>query len=90
MTINVDKAVCENIEALQFEVESRKDIIVQFLSGSVKMDTDVFAKYHKEYQEYHKRYNKAKQEMVDIYLGVEGRNSNWSLEFSTGELTVEG
>lgn len=89
MTIKIDKTICENIETLQFEVESRKDIIVQFLAGGVKMDTEMFTKYHKDYQDFHKRYNKAKQDMVEKYLGAEGRSKNWTLEFATGELTVE-
>lgn len=87
MTINVEKTLVEKIEALQYEVESRKDVISQILANGFKTSGDTFAKYQAEYKEYFIQYNKAKKEMLDTY----GVNSNtiWSLDFASGVLTVE-
>lgn len=89
MMIIIDKIICENIEALQYEVESRKDVIIQALSGSVKMKSEMFDRYHKEYQEFFKKYNQAKSEMVKKYLPNEDGKKSWSLDFNSCELTVE-
>lgn len=89
MIITIDKSICENIEALQYEVESRKDVIIQALSGSVKMKSDMFDDYHKKYQEFFKQYNQAKSEMIKKYLSNEDGKKAWSLDFSSCELTVE-
>ena len=87
--IKVDVETCKNIEALQFEIESRKDVIAQVLAGGANMNNAMFEKYHKEYQDFHKKYNQAKQAMADTYLAAESGNSNWTLQFATCELIVE-
>jgi hypothetical protein len=87
MTINVEKTLVEKIEALQYEVESRKDIISQILANGFKVAGDAFAKYQAEYKEYFIQYNKAKREMLDFY-GVKS-SSSWNLDFASCVLTVE-
>lgn len=89
MIIKIDSNICKNIEALQYEVESRKDIIVAVLSGTVSMKTDKFNDYHKEYQEYFKKYNQAKQDMVNKYIDPSFKNKAWNLTFDTCELLIE-
>ena len=87
MTINVDKTLVEKIETLQYEVESRKDVISQILAKGFKVAGDAFAKYQAEYKEYFIQYNKAKREMLNAY-GVDS-NSAWTLDFATCVLTIE-
>ena len=87
MTINVEKTLVEKIETLQYEVESRKDVISQILANGFKVAGDTFAKYQAEYKEYFIQYNKAKREMLNTY-GVDS-NSAWTLDFSTCVLTIE-
>lgn len=86
-TIIVDTAICEKIEALQYEVESRKDIITQVLAGMVHIVGDLFDKYQAEYRKYFIAYNKAKQDMLDAY-SIDN-TSNWNLDFRTHELTIK-
>lgn len=89
MIIKIDKELCVKIEALQYEVESRKDIIVAVLSGSLTMREDKFNAYHAEYQEFFKQYNKAKQEMIDKYIDPSLKTKSWNLTFNTQELIIE-
>jgi hypothetical protein len=84
MKIIIDEVRCTNIELLQFEVNSRKEIITGFLQTSLEK-TELFKQYEKEYQEYFKEYNKAKLEMLKTY-GISPK-ATWSLDFTTRELT---
>lgn len=86
-TIIVDEALCLKIEALQYEVESRKDVIAQILSGGFSINGTQFAQYQEEYKNFFIQYNKAKQELVNTYNI--GENKSWNLNFGTRELTIE-
>lgn len=86
MKIIVNKEIVEKIEVLQYEVESRKDIISQMLANGMNTSGDAFKRYHDEYQEYFIMFNKAKQEMLDIYKVP--KNTSWNLDFSSYELTT--
>lgn len=86
-TINVNKEIVSKIESLQYEVESRKDVISQILANGFKVAGDTFAKYQAEYKEFFIAYNKAKKEMLDA-CGVDS-NSMWNLDFASCVLTVE-
>lgn len=88
MKIIVREEICTNIEALQYEVESRKDIIVQVLAGAVHISGDLFKNYQEEYRDFFIKYNMAKQEMLDEYNIP--NNVAWNLDFRTRELSVEG
>ena len=85
--ITVDKKYVSKIEALQYEVESRKDVIAQILGNGFRVAGDTFSKYQDEYRDFFIQYNKAKQEMLDAY-GVDSKTA-WNLEFTSCELTVE-
>ena len=90
VTMKIDKEICNKIEALQYEVESRKDIITAVIAGTVNMKGDMFDKYHAEFQKYFTDYNKAKQEMMDKYITDPAlKNKNWNLTFNTCELVIE-
>lgn len=84
--IIVDEALTAKIEALQYEVESRKDIIAQILSGSLTVKGDHFKRYHEEYQQFFIDYNKAKQELIDAY---NLQDKAWNLDFRSRQLTIE-
>ena len=84
--IKVDETIVTNIEKLQYEVESRKDVIVALLSTTFTVDNARFEAYQNEYREYFTRYNQAKHDML-IKYGVPS-NVNWNLDFASRELTV--
>lgn len=84
MKIIIDEELCTKIEMLQYEVNSRKEIITMYLNmGTAK--TDSFEEYQKEYTTCYTEYNKAKQEMLNIYKVP--AKTNWNLDFATRELT---
>ena len=83
--IIVDEALCLKIEGLQYEVESRKDIITQILTGGIHIQGDLFAAYQEEYKQFFIAYNKAKQELIDLY-NIDTKN--WNLDFRSRELTI--
>lgn len=84
--IIVDEALSTKIEALQYEVESRKEIIAQMVGGSLVVKNDQFNRYHDEYKQFFIEYNRAKQELIDAY---NLQNYTWNLDFKTRQLTIE-
>lgn len=85
--ISIEKQYVDKIEALQYEVESRKDVIAQIIANGFKVTGDTFQKYQEEYRGFFVQFNKAKQEMLNDY-GI-GNNKAWNLDFAKCELTVE-
>jgi hypothetical protein len=85
MKIIIDGQLCTKIEMLQYEVNSRKEIITAYLQMSNNTASNLFKVYQDEYRQYFTDYNKAKQEMVDKYEVPVGRS--WNLDFATRELT---
>ncbi len=86
-SIIVNKELCEKIEALQYEVESRKEVISQVISTMTNTSSSLFAQYQEEFQKYYIEFNKAKAEMLRTY-GVKD-NVYWNLDFATCELIYE-
>lgn len=84
--IIVRDELCNKIEALQYEVESRKDVIAQIVAGSLVMKKESFDAYQNEYKQFFIQYNKAKQEMLDEYNV--SNDTMWSLDFNSKELTI--
>ncbi len=87
MQIIIDETLCNKIEGLQYEVESRKDIITQILAGNFTVRGELFNQYQQEYKQFFIDYNKAKQEMLLQY--DVGNNVVWNLDFRTRTLTIE-
>lgn len=74
------------IEALQYEVNARKDLCA-FMIDRGMGESEQFKKYHKEYIECSVQYNAAKQSLMEMYNLKQG--TNWNLKFETRELTYE-
>lgn len=85
MRILVDEELCTKIEMLQYEVNSRKEIITNFLHTNNGTSTPLFEAYQNEYKKYYTEYNKAKQELLKKYEVPSG--TSWKLNFATTELT---
>lgn len=80
----VPEELCSYIEALQYEVNARKDLCAFMIDHSM-MDSPQFERYHKEYIECNIKYNAAKDQLTKMF-NVKGP---WNLEFETRELTYE-
>ena len=88
MIITIPEDVVNNIQALQYEVESRKDLIAFMLDKGCDVHGDSFQMYHKEHQEFFDRYNRSKDDMQKRFLEpqINGRLLRWNLDFATREV----
>lgn len=78
------------IEALHYEVNSRKDLIAFMLNNNMRTDTEAYEKYNKEYKEFYVQYNEAKNKLEEMYVRAAVKNPiNWNLNFETSEVTIE-
>ena len=46
--IKIDEDISTKIEALQYEIDTRKDVIAFMIASDMNMETDAFKKYSKE------------------------------------------
>lgn len=77
------------IEALHYEVNSRKDLIAYMLNSNMRTDTEAYEKYNREYREFYVQYNEAKNKLEEMYVRTAVEDPiNWNLDFSTGEITI--
>ena len=84
--VKVDEKICRTIEALQFEVRARQDLLSFMLDGRSSTNSEQFEKYHDEYIQYHIEYEKAKKDLQDKY--VPAGNKRWELDFATCEVKI--
>ena len=78
------------IEALHYEVNSRKDLIAYMLNSNMRTDTEAYEKYNREYREFYIQYNEAKNKLEEMYVRTVIENpTSWNLNFETGEVTIE-
>ena len=78
------------IEALHYEVNSRKDLIAYMLNSNMRTDTEAYEKYNREYREFYIQYNEAKNKLEEMYVRTAVENpTSWNLDFETGEVTIE-
>jgi hypothetical protein len=88
--IKIDEALRNKIQRYQYETEARKELI-GFIATNPDLSSnqsEILARYEKEYMEFFKLYNEAKTEMINIYL-KDITYKSWNLDFYTCELTVE-
>ena len=85
LTIKIPYEVSIKIQALQYECESRKDLLTFMINNNTDIANDNFKKYHKEYQDFFTELNLLKEEMKHTYLDpkVPGKIIRWNLDFST-------
>lgn len=88
VTIRIPENVNNHIQAMQFEVESRKDLLAHMINSGVNITSDTFKAYEKEYQEFFVKYNLAKDEMQSTHLvpAVDGKLISWNLDFASCEV----
>lgn len=93
MIIEISKESANILEAYSYQVNSRKDIIIGVLTNSLSMNEERFIQYHKEYEQFYKAYQEAKEKLITPYIQEyfpdSWKNRNWRLNFSTGELEID-
>ena len=85
-----DEELVNKLEALNYEVNSRRDIIAFMLSGDY-LRTEAFAQYQQEYQNFYVQYDLLKKMLEDTYvkpLLKDDQTVSWNLDFASGELEI--
>lgn len=88
--IKIDEEITLKIEALQYEIDTRRDIITFMLASDMNTETESFKKYSKELTEFKIQYEEAKKLIEEDYVipMMEKQKCNWTLDFSTSEITI--
>ncbi len=94
VSLVVDEELSSFVEAANYEVNSRLDVISYMLSNNMSTGTDAFRSYQAELVEYKKKYELAKAEferkVVTPYLDEHGiPKANWNLDFTSHTVTLE-
>lgn len=86
--IRLDETFCNELQSLMYQVQCRAQIVRDILTGSVAVDSEMFKKYHDEYQEYFMYYELKKANMLETYVPEGLRDFSWNVDFSTQELIL--
>ena len=85
-----NERIISYLEDLSYEVDAHKDLLSFMIRTNIKPDNDSFRAYHEEYVRFFSQYETAKKEFAQQYvIPVAGDKVNWSLDFSTHEVTIE-
>lgn len=91
-TIQVDSKIVDTMQKLDLEMSSRKELIAFMLANSMNTNSEQFKEYENEYQKFFLEYSLRKSEIEKEYVLpnlTENQYANWTLDYSTGELTYE-
>lgn len=85
-----DREFINELEALQYDVQSRQSILAYMIEMDNNIQSNSFKEYAKEYQDIYIKYQMKKKELENLYIRPKILNPNkWNLDFYTGELTIE-
>ena len=92
--IEVDEELSNFVDAANYEVNSRLDVISYMLANNMTTTTDAFRSYQAELIEYKKKYDLAKAELekqvVTPFLDAHNiPKANWNLDFATHKITID-
>ena len=86
----VDREDANCVERIGYELSARQSIIKDMLQENAGIHTETFDAYHKELVEYNTKFELAKREIEKKYVlpVTEGKRAEWTLDYSTAELTI--
>lgn len=87
--VNVNKEMSDYLESLMYETNARKDIVAYMIDHGMTK-TESYDLYHKEYVEYHTKYEIAKHELEATYVyPISHGEVKWVMNFRTNQLEIE-
>lgn len=89
--ITVNQDTVNLLEALHYEVNSRREVIHFMLTKpDPGFNKELFDHYNKEYAEFYAQYDMAKNELQRTYVSDElvAKGAVWNLDFNSCILTV--
>ncbi len=89
MTKKVTQEWVNRIEALQYEVTARKELLTHMIGAGVSFEADGYRRYHAEYLDFFRKYEDAKEAFAEeyVYPETDGKRVDWNLDFRTCEVT---
>jgi len=82
----VPAELCDYVEGLQYEMESRKDLLAFMIGRDIMSES--FNKYHEEYLEYYSQFQAAKNFIANSYC-TEDNIVSWNLNYNLQTLEIE-
>ena len=84
-TVIIPEEIRNKIQALQYEVESRKDLLTYMAANGTDIHSEAFTSYHQDYQDFYVQYQAAKDELQNTILAptVPGKLNHWDLDFAS-------
>lgn len=87
--VDVTKEMSDYVESLMYETNARKDMVAYMIDHDMTKN-DAYDRYHKDYVEYHTKYEMAKRELEATYVHpLKLGNVKWTMNFRTHQLEVE-
>ena len=89
--IIIEEALVNYIEGLDYEYQSRRELIVFMLTSNMNIETIAFQKYQKEMTDYYIKFNIAKEELEKKYIRpiINNKNVSWQLDYTTNTIKIE-
>ena len=89
MTIQVTQEWVNKIEALQYEVTARQNLVAFMIENGHNMDSDNYKRYNSEYLDFFKQLEEAKEAFANeyVYPQTNGKRVSWNLDFAAKEVT---
>lgn len=90
IVLDVAEDLVLDIQALQYECDARAELC-SFMIRQGVINKEDFNDYHKEYVEYHTKYELLKRKLEDevIKPQIDFDNFNWNLDFTTNKVTID-
>lgn len=91
--IEIDEELSNYIESLQYETDSRKDIIIYMITNNMDLNTEVGKQYQKEYSNFYNELAVAKDNLSQMYIRSNpkfaDKDVTWNLDFHSHTLYVK-
>ena len=85
-----DRDFINELEKLQYEVESRKFILAYMINSDMNIKSNGFKEYQEDFYKIFKNYQIKKQEVEQKFIRPKINNPKfWNLNFQSGELEIE-
>lgn len=86
--VSIPSDVCNSLEGLMYEVNARKDTIA-FMAERGMIGTEQFEAYHREYLDYYRKYERAKENFSKTYIAANHPNCKWTVNFAECCVEIE-
>lgn len=89
--IEIPQDICNEIQALQYECNSRQGLLAYMLDRGSDIASTGFKHYHDEYNEFNAKYEQAKEKLQKTILEpqIHGKLLSWNLDFESNECTCD-